>query len=105
MLLADFISNVPLCTVINIECDGEIIDSFTAEDFFIRKKNKYTRNYRGVKSIDINGKYNLTAHIMPEEQFGVKKELICYKDGSYTLDNKPFTNIDELIGYLIKCNY
>lgn len=105
MLLADFISNVPLCTVINIECNGEVIDSFTAEDFI--SKNKYTRNYyyRGVKSIDINGKYNLTVHIMQEAQFGVKKELICYKDGSYTLDKKPFTNIDELIGYLIKCNY
>ena len=39
LLLRNFISKVPLGSVINIKCNGEIIDSFKAKDFIINKKH------------------------------------------------------------------
>ena len=67
LLLRNFISKVPLGSVINVKCNGEIIDSFKAKDFIINKNIYIRLYYRGVKSIDINGKYNFTVDITPEK--------------------------------------
>ena len=66
LVLRNFISKVPLGSVINIKCNGEIIDSFKAKDFIINKKIYIHLYYRDVKSIDINGEYNFTVEITPE---------------------------------------
>lgn len=103
MILADFLTTATLDTVVNIEFNREIIDSFSVKDFYIGKKIKYLSRYinRPIKSVYFNTEKNVTVEIMKKSQIGVeKKELICYKDGSFTLDNKPFKNIIELTNYL-----
>lgn len=101
MKLADFLTTATLDTVVNIEFNREIIDSFSVKDFYTRKKINYLSRYnKPIKSVYFNNEKNVTVEIM-KNQIGVeKKELICYKDGSFTLDNKPFENIIELTNYL-----
>lgn len=101
MVLADFLTTATLDTVVNIEFNREIIDSFSVKDFYTRKKINYLSRYnKPIKSVYFNNEKNVTVEIM-KKQIGVeKKELICYKDGSFTLDNKPFENIIELTNYL-----
>lgn len=99
MVLADFLTTATLDTVVNIEFNREIIDSFSVKDFYTRK-NYLSRYNRPIKSVYFNNEKNVTVEIK-KRQIGVeKKELICYKDGSYTLDNKAFENIIELTNYL-----
>ena len=101
MVLADFLTTATLDTVVNIEFNREIIDSFSVKDFYTRKKINYLSRYnKPIKSVYFNNENNVTVEIK-KRQIGVeKKELICYKDGSFTLDNKPFENIIELTNYL-----
>lgn len=101
MVLADFLTTATLDTVVNIEFNREIIDSFSVKDFYSRKKINYLSRYnKPIKSVYFNNEKNVTVEIK-KMQIGVeKKELICYKDGSFTLDNKPFENIIELTNYL-----
>lgn len=101
MVLADFLTTATLDTVVNIEFNREIIDSFSVKDFYTRKKINYLSRYnKPIKSVYFNNEKNVTVEIK-KRQIGVeKKELICYKDGSFTLDNKPFENIIELTNYL-----
>lgn len=101
MVLADFLTTATLDTVVNIEFNKEIIDSFSVKDFYTRKKIRYLSRYnKPIKSVYFNNEKNVTVEIMKKSQIGVEKELICYKDGSFTLDNKPFENIIELTNYL-----
>lgn len=100
MILADFLTTATLDTVVNIEFNREIIDSFSVEDFYTRKKINYLRRYnRPIKSVYFNNEKNVTVEIKKDKSMQ-KKELICYTDGSFTLDNKPFENIIELTNYL-----
>lgn len=101
MVLADFLTTATLDTVVNIEFNREIIDSFSVKDFYTRKKINYLSRYnKPIKSVYFNNEKNVTVEIK-KSRIGVeKKELICYKDGSFTLDNKPFENIIELTNYL-----
>lgn len=98
MVLADFLTTATLDTVVNIEFNREIIDSFSVKDFYTRKKiNRYNKP---IKSVYFNNEKNVTVEIKKRKIGVEKKELICYKDGSFTLDNKPFENIIELTNYL-----
>lgn len=101
MVLADFLTTATLDTVVNIEFNREIIDSFSVKDFYTRKKYYYLSRYnRPIKSVYFNNEKNVTVEIKKRQIESEKKELICYKDGSFTLDNKPFENIIELTNYL-----
>lgn len=101
MILADFLTTATLDTVVNIEFNREIIDSFSVKDFYTRKKINYLSRYnKPIKSVYFNNEKNVTVEIKKRQIEGEKKELICYKDGSFTLDNKPFENIIELTNYL-----
>lgn len=101
MVLADFFLTATLDTVVNIEFNREIIDSFSVKDFYTRKKTNYLSRYnKPIKSVYFNNEKNVTVEIMKRQIDVEKKELICYKDGSFTLDNKPFENIIELTNYL-----
>lgn len=101
MVLADFLTTATLDTVVNIEFNREIIDSFSVKDFYTRKKINYLSRYnRPIKSVYFNNEKNVTVEIKKDKSKVEKKELICYKDGSFTLDNKPFENIIELTNYL-----
>lgn len=101
MVLADFLTTATLDTVVNIEFNREIIDSFSVKDFYTRKKINYLSRYnRPIKSVYFNNEKNVTVEIKKRQIETEKKELICYKDGSFTLDNKPFENIIELTNYL-----
>ena len=101
MVLADLLNDLTLDTVVNIEFNREIIDSFSVKDFYTRKKINYLSRYnRPIKSVYFNNEKNVTVEIKKRQIEVVKKELICYKDGSFTLDNKPFENIIELTNYL-----
>lgn len=101
MVLADLLNDLTLDTVVNIEFNREIIDSFSVIDFYTRKKINYLSRYnRPIKSVYFNNEKNVTVEIKKRQIEAEKKELICYKDGSFTLDNKPFENIIELTNYL-----
>ena len=101
MVLADFLTTATLDTVVNIEFNREIIDSFSVKDFYTGKKINYLSRYnRPIKSVYFNNEKNVTVEIKKRQIEVEKKELICYKDGSFTLDNKPFENIIELTNYL-----
>lgn len=101
MVLADLLNDLTLDTVVNIEFNREIIDSFSVKDFYTRKKINYLSRYnRPIKSVYFNNEKNVTVEIKKRQIEAEKKELICYKDGSFTLDNKPFENIIELTNYL-----
>ena len=101
MVLADLLNDLTLDTVVNIEFNREIIDSFFVKDFYTRKNINYLRRYnRPIKSVYFNNEKNVTVEIKTRQIEVEKKELICYKDGSFTLDNKPFENITELTNYL-----
>lgn len=101
MVLADFLTTATLDTVVNIEFNREIIDSFYVKDFYTSKKTKYLSRYnKPIKSVYFNNEKNVTVEIKKRQIDAEKKELICYKDGSFTLDNKPFENIIELTNYL-----
>lgn len=101
MVLADLLNDLTLDTVVNIEFNREIIDSFSVKDFYTRKKINYLSRYnRPIKSVYFNNEKNVTVEIKKRQIEVEKKELICYKDGSFTLDNKPFENIIELTNYL-----
>ena len=101
MVLADFLTTATMDTVVNIEFNREIIDSFSVNDFYTRRKKNYLSRYnRPIKSIYFNNEKNVTVEIKKRQIEVEKKELICYKDGSFTLDNKPFENIIELTNYL-----
>lgn len=101
MVLADLLNDLTLDTVVNIEFNREIIDSFSVKDFYTRKKINYLSRYnRPIKSVYFNNEKNVTVEIKKDKSRLKKKELICYKDGSFTLDNKPFENIIELTNYL-----
>ena len=101
MVLADLLNDLTLDTVVNIEFNREIIDSFSVKDFYTRKKINYLSRYnRPIKSVYFNSEKNVTVEIKKRQIEVMKKELICYKDGSFTLDNKPFENIIELTNYL-----
>lgn len=101
MVLADFLTTATLDTVVNIEFNREIIDSFSVKDFYTRKKINYLSRYnKPIKSVYFNNEKNVTVEIKKSQICAEKKELICYKDGSFTLDNKPFENIIELTNYL-----
>ena len=102
LVLADLLNDLTLDTVVNIEFNRDIIDSFSVKDFYTRKKINYLSRYnKPIKSVYFNNEKNVTVEIMKKSQIGVeKKELICYKDGSFTLDNKHFENIVELTNYL-----
>lgn len=101
MVLADLLNDLTLDTVVNIEFNREIIDSFSVKDFYTRKKINYLSRYNSpIKSVYFNNEKNVTVEIKKRQIETVKKELICYKDGSFTLDNKSFENIIELTNYL-----
>ena len=101
MVLADLLNDLTFDTVVNIEFNREIIDSFSVKDFYtIRKKNYLSRYNRDIKSVYFNNEKNVTVEIKKRQIEVEKKELICYKDGSFTLDNKTFENITELTNYL-----
>lgn len=102
LVLVDLLNDLTLDTVVNIEFNREIIDSFSVKDFYTSKKINYLSRYNSpIKSVYFNNEKNVTVEIKKKSQIGVeKKELICYKDGSFTLDNKPFENIVELTNYL-----
>lgn len=101
MVLADFLTTATLDTVVNIEFNREIIDSFSVKDFYTSKKTNYLSRYnKPIKSVYFNNEKNVTVEIKKRQIVAEKKELICYKDGSFTLDNKPFENINELTNYL-----
>lgn len=100
MVLADFLTTATMDTVVNIEFNREIIDSFSVNDFYTRRKNYLSRYNRPIKSIYFNNEKNVTVEIKKRQIEFIKKELICYKDGSFTVDNKPFENIIELTNYL-----
>lgn len=101
MVLADLLNDLTLDTVVNIEFNREIIDSFSVKDFYTRKKINYLSRYnRPIKSVYFNNEKNVTVDIKKRQIEVAKKELICYKDGSFILDNKPFENIIELTNYL-----
>lgn len=101
MVLADLLNDLTLDTVVNIEFNREIIDSFSVKDFYTRKKINYLSRYnRPIKSVYFNNEKNVTVEIKKRQIEVEKKELICYKDGSFALDNKPFENIIELTNYL-----
>lgn len=95
MMLEDLLITQPLDTVVNIEVDSAIIDSFTVKDYFYDKRNNCI--IRAVSFIKNN---IITVQTKKYDKIGIKKELICYKDGSFTLDNRPFENIIELTDYL-----
>lgn len=97
MMLNDLLSTLALDTAVNIELDGSIIDSFTVKDYFYDKRNRlYKYNNCVIRAVTFI-KNNI---ITVQTEKSVKKELICYKDGSFTFDNKPFENIGELTNYL-----
>lgn len=101
MVLADLLNDLTLDTVVNIEFNREIIVSFYVKDFYTRKKINYLSRYNSpIKSVYFNNEKNVTVEIKKRQIEVEKKELICYKDGSFTLDNKPFENIIELTNYL-----
>ena len=104
MFLEDLLYALTLDTVVNIVNNGEIIESFKVIDYFFVKKCRLKKYNCPVITVDFNDKKNVTVQ-MKKEPLGVKKELTCFKDGSYMLDEKPFSNIGELLEYLIKCNY
>lgn len=98
MVLSDLLNDLTLDTVVNIAFNGEFIDSFSVKDLYTSKRKKILT--RPIKSVYFNNKKNVTVEIDKRQIVGEKKELICYKDGSFTLDNKPFENIIELTNYL-----
>jgi len=101
MKLNDLLTTLTLDTVVNIEVDSTIIDSFTVKDYFYDKRNRMCKYdnciIRAVTFIKNN---IITVQTKKSVKIGIKKELICYKDGSFTFDNKPFENISELTNYL-----
>lgn len=105
MRINDLLTTLTLDTVVNIEVDKEIIDSFTVKDYFYDKRNRfYIYDNCVVRAVSFIKNNIITVHTKKSLRSGVKKELICYKDGSFTFDNKPFENINELVHYL-SCNY
>lgn len=102
MMLNDLLNTLTLDTVVNIELDGSIIDSFTVKDYFYDKRNRlYKYNNCVIRAVTFIKNNIITVQTNKSVKIGVKKELICYKDGSFTFDNKPFENIGELTNYLI----
>lgn len=101
MMLNDLLTTLTLDTVVNIEVDKEIIDSFIVKDYFYDKRNRlYIYDNCIIRAVTFIKNNIITVHTKKSVKSGVKKELICYKDGSFTFDNKPFENISELINYL-----
>lgn len=101
MKLDELLATVPFDVVVNIGVDNTIIDSFTVKDYFYDKRNKSIDKYHNciVRTATFI-EHNIISVQINKSEFGLKKELICYKDGSFTLDNKPFENIIELTNYL-----
>lgn len=104
MMLDEIINTVTFDTVVNIVVDNTIIDSFTVKDYFYDKRNKLIKYHNCIVRAVTFIECNIISVQVNKSEFGLKKELICYKDGSFTLDNKPFENIIELTKYL-SCNY
>lgn len=105
MRINDLLTTLTLDTVVNIEVDNEIIDSFTVKDYFYDKRNRFfIYDNCVVRAVSFIKNNIITVHTKKSIIGGVKKELICYKDGSFTLDNKPFENINELANYLSGTN-
>lgn len=104
MYLEDLLYTLTLDTVVNIEINGEIIESFKVIDYFLLKKCHLKKYNCPVITVNFNDKKIVTVQ-MKKKPLCVKKELSCFKDGSYILDEKSFSNIGELLEYLIKCNY
>lgn len=105
MFLEDLLYTLTLDTVVNIENNGEIIESFKVIDYFFIKKKCHLKIYNcPVITVAFNDKKIVTVQLK-KKPLGVKKELTCFKDGSYMLDEKSFSNIGELLEYLMKCNY
>ncbi len=101
MMLDDLLATLTLDTVVNIEVDSSIIDSFTVKDYFYDKRNRlYKYNNCIIRAVSFIKNNIITVQTKKSDKIGIKKELICYKDGSFTLDNKPFENIVELTNYL-----
>lgn len=105
MMLNDLLTTLTLDTVVNIEVNKEIIDTFTVKDYFYNKSNSLSK-YRDcfISAVSFIKKNIITVHTKKSVKIGVKKELICYNDGSFTFDEKLFENISELTNYLY-CNY
>lgn len=100
MTLDKLLTTITFDTVVNIEAANTIIDSFTIKDYFYDKRNKLIKYHNCiVRAVTYNEHNIITVHTNKSE-IGFKKELICYKDGSFTFDNKPFENISELTNYL-----
>lgn len=101
MMLEDLLITQPVDTVVNIEVDSVIIDSFTVKDYFYDKRNRlYKHNNCIIRAVSFIKNNIITVQTKKYDKIGIKKELICYKDGSFTLDNRPFENIIELTDYL-----
>lgn len=101
MKLNDLLTTLTLDTVVNIEVDSSIIDSFTVKDYFYDKRNRMSKYDNCViRAVSFIKNNIITVQTKKSVKNGIKKELICYKDGSFTLDNKPFENIVELTNYL-----
>lgn len=101
MMLEDLLITQPLGTVVNIEVDSAIIDSFTVKDYFYDKRNRlHKHNNCIIRAVSFIKNNIITVQTKKYDKIGIKKELICYKDGSFTLDNRPFENIIELTDYL-----
>lgn len=101
MMLDDLLTTLTLDTVVNIEVDSTIIDSFTVKDYFYDKRNRlYKYNNCIIRAVSFIKNNIITVQTKKSDKIGIKKELICYKDGSFTIDNKPFENIVELTNYL-----
>lgn len=100
MILDDLLTTIPLDTVVNIGVDNTIIDSFTVKDYFYNKRNRLFKYHNCIVRAVTFYEHNIISVQMNKSQIGLKKELICYKDGSFTFDNKPFENISELTNYL-----
>lgn len=100
MTLDNLLTTITFDTVVNIEVDNTIIDTFTVKEYFYNKRNRLIKYSNCIVRAVTFIEHNIIMVQTNKSQIGLKKELICYKDGSFTFDNKPFENISELTNYL-----
>lgn len=105
MLLVDLLNTMTFDTVVNIVYNNEIIDSFKVIDFYYKGSGTLSIYNKPVSSASFINDSIVNVTIKDIKPLCKVKELTCFKDGSYMIDKKPFSNIGELLEYLIKCNY
>ena len=75
LVLADLLNDLTLDTVVNIEFNREIIDSFSVKDFYTRKNINYLSRYnRPIKSVYFNNEKNVTVEIKKKAKSVLKKK-------------------------------